>query len=90
MRFPLAITLTVTCAFAVAGCTGEASGPPPTTASAVPSISAVPAPSSASPVPKPPRPLPSPGNPDGDAAVPADARASGQPGIFFLGARLSR
>ncbi|MEU8228063.1 hypothetical protein AB0C12_00515 [Actinoplanes sp. NPDC048967] len=84
MRFPLALTLTVTCAFTLAGCTGDtplaspapvASAPAP--ASAAPSAATAPAPSSASPAPKPkpPRPLPSPGNPDGDAAVPAAARA---------------
>ncbi|WP_433717779.1 hypothetical protein ACQP2Y_26735 [Actinoplanes sp. CA-051413] len=86
MRFPLAIALTVTCAFTVTGCTGETVGPPPAAgatapakASAAPSLSAAPAPFSVSPAPKPtprpPRPLPSPGNPDGDAAVPAAARA---------------
>ncbi|MGW4940787.1 hypothetical protein ACWEOZ_04245 [Actinoplanes sp. NPDC004185] len=83
MRFPLALALIVTCAFTLAGCTGDTPPAPPApvaasapaSPSAAPAATAAPTPSSAAPTRKPPRPLPSPGNPEGDAAVPAAARA---------------
>ncbi|WP_233624572.1 hypothetical protein [Actinoplanes sp. ATCC 53533] len=88
MRSPLAVSLTVTCALALSGCAADP--PPPTFVAPAPTASPsaptvatrAPVPSSrpsASTAPSPsqrPRALPSPGNPDGAAAVPAEAKAA--------------
>ena len=87
MRFPLAVTVALTAALALAGCSADA---PPPSSFVVPapaasggtpgsaSASAPPASKSAAPSPSPtkrPKALPSPGNPGGRANVPAEARA---------------